>query len=222
MIYLSQVLGPEDIGQLRVVGERAPWVAGNVTAAGHAAQQKKNEQVDENSLDGDIIGQRVMAALQRHPLFASAAFPSRVTKPLMNRYAPGMEYGAHFDNPLMSGTPPLRTDLSGTVFLSDPADYDGGELVVETGDGRQMAKLPPGDLALYPSTYLHYVAPVTRGTRYAAIFWVQSLVRDHGQRVLLFEITQTLASLEASGAARAEISRVAGIYHRLVQMWAEP
>lgn len=222
MIFLPQVLGVDDIGQLRAVAERAPWVAGNVTAAGHAAQQKHNQQVDENSLDGDIIGQRVMAALQRHPVFATAAFPGRVTKPIMNRYAPGMEYGAHFDNPLMGGANPLRTDLSGTLFLSGPGDYDGGELIVETLHGRQAAKLPAGDLVLYPSTRLHYVAPVTRGLRLAVIFWVQSMVRDHEQRSLLLELWQALAGLEAARVERSEITRVAGVYHRLVQMWAEP
>ena len=222
MIFLPQVLGPDDIGQLHAVAERAPWVPGNVTASGHAAQQKNNQQVDENSLDGDIIGQRVMAALQRHPVFATAAFPGRITKPLMNRYSPGMEYRPHYDNPLMGGANPLRTDLSGTVFLSNPADYDGGDLIVETIHGRQAAKLPAGDLVLYPSTRLHYVAPVTRGTRLAVIFWVQSMVRDHEQRSLLLELWQALAGLEAARVDRAEISRVAGVYHRLVQMWAEP
>lgn len=222
MIFLQQILGADDIAQLSIVAARAPWVAGNVTATGHAAQQKRNQQVDENSLDGDIIGQRVMAALQRHTVFATAAFPGRVTKPLMNRYAPGMEYGAHFDTPLMGGPNPLRTDLSGTLFLSDPADYDGGELVVETIHGRQVAKLPAGDLVLYPSTRMHYVAPVTRGMRVAVIFWVQSMVRDHEQRALLLELSQALVGLEAARADRAEILRVAGVYHRLVQMWAQP
>jgi len=222
MIVLSQVLSPDEIGQLRAIASRAPWVAGAATAHGQAAQQKKNEQVDERSLDGDIIGQRVMSALQRSPLFASAAFPARVTKPLMNRYAPGMEYGAHFDNPLMGGETPLRTDLSGTLFLSDPTDYAGGELVVETLQGRQNARLPAGDLVLYPSTRLHYVAPVTRGTRLAVVFWIQSVVRDHEQRALLLELSRALDALEAAGADRGAITRVAGIHHRLVQMWAAP
>ena len=222
MIVLNQVLGPDDIAQLRIIAARAPWVAGNATATGHAAQQKRNEQVDERSLDGDIIGQRVLAALQRNPQFASAAFPARVTKPLMSRYVPGMEYGAHFDNPLMGGDPPLRTDISGTLFLADPADYDGGELVVETLQGRQTAKLAAGDLVLYPSTRLHFVAPVTRGTRLAAIFWIQSVIRDHEQRALLLELSHALDALGTAGADRGATMRVAGIYHRLVQMWAEP
>ena len=122
----------------------------------------------------------------------------------------------------MGGQPPIRTDLSGTLFLSDPGDYDGGELIVETLHGRQVAKLAAGELVLYPSTRLHYVTPVTRGARLAAIFWVQSMIRDHEQRALLLELSQSLAGLEATGADRAEISRVAGVYHRLVQMWAEP
>ena len=222
MIVIPQVLNIDEIGQLRVIATRAPWVDGNVTASGHAAQQKKNEQVDERSLDGDIIGQRVTSALQRNPMFASAALPSRVTKPLLNRYAPGMEYGAHYDNPLMGGEVPLRTDLSGTLFLTDPGDYDGGELVVESLQGRQVAKLPAGDLVLYPSTRLHHVVPVTRGTRVAAIFWVQSAIRDHEQRELLLELSQALTAMEVAGVGRAQIVRMAGIHHRLVQMWSEP
>jgi PKHD-type hydroxylase len=221
MIHLQGVLTPEDIRHLREAAQHAPWVDGSVTAAGAAAQQKRNQQVDETSIAGAAIAKRVMDALGRHPLFAAAAFPARITQPLMNRYAPGMEYGAHYDTPLMGGAQPLRTDISGTLFLSDPADYDGGELVVETLQGRQAAKLPAGDMALYPSTQLHFVSPVTRGTRVAVVIWVQSMIRDTERRALLFELSQALSALKTTEASAPEIMRIAGCHHRLVQMWAE-
>ncbi|TMG98453.1 MAG: Fe2+-dependent dioxygenase [Betaproteobacteria bacterium] len=146
-----------------------------------------------------------MRALQRNALFAAAAFPWRVSQPLMNRYAPGMEYGPHVDNSLMGGNEPLRTDMSGTLFLSEPTDYDGGELIVESSAGRQAVKLPAGDLFLYSSTRVHYVAPVTRGARLGVVFWIQSLVRDHDQRGLLFEISQTLSVLQQQRGQTPEI-----------------
>ena len=222
MIVIPQVLNADEIAQLRAIAARAQWIDGSATATGHAAQQKKNEQIDERSVDGGIVSQRVMQALQRNPLFAGAALPARVTRPLLNRYAPGMEYGPHFDNPLMGAEAPLRTDLSGTLFLTDPADYDGGELIVESLQGRQTAKLPAGDLVLYPSTRWHHVVPVTRGTRVAAIFWVQSVIRDHEQRELLLELSQSLNALEAAGVDRTQVARMAGVHHRLLQMWSEP
>ena len=163
-----------------------------------------------------------LRALQRNALFAAAAFPWRVSQPLMNRYAPGMEYGPHVDNSLMGGNEPLRTDMSGTLFLSEPTDYDGGELIVESSAGRQAVKLPAGDLFLYSSTRVHYVAPVTRGARLGVVFWIQSLVRDHDQRGLLFEISQTLSVLQQQRGQTPEIIQLTACYHRLVQMWAQP
>jgi PKHD-type hydroxylase len=210
------------LNELRTLSARAPWLDGRVTAGASAAQQKRNQQVDETTDDGRAIGARVMRALQRNTVFAAAAFPSRVSQPLMNRYAPGMEYGPHVDNSLMGGNEPLRTDMSGTLFLSEPADYDGGELIVESSTGRQAVKLPAGDLFLYPSTRVHYVAPVTRGARLGVVFWIQSLVRDHEQRALLFEISQTLAVLQQERGQTTEIVRLTACYHRLVQMWAQP
>ena len=163
-----------------------------------------------------------MKALQRNALFAAAAFPWRVSQPLMNRYAPGMEYGPHVDNSLMGGNEPLRTDMSGTLFLSDPGDYEGGELIVESSAGRQAVKLPAGDLFLYPSTRVHYVAPVTRGERLGVVFWIQSLVRGAEQRTLLFEVSQSLGMLQQAHGQTPEIMQLTACYHRLVQMWAQP
>jgi len=222
MFQLPQILTTAELNELRDLAVRAPWLDGRVTAGASAAQQKRNQQVDETTDDGRAIAARVMRALQRNALFAAAAFPWRVSQPLMNRYAPGMEYGPHVDNSLMGGNEPLRTDLSGTLFLSEPTDYDGGELIVESSVGRQGVKLAAGDLFLYPSTRVHYVAPVTRGARLGVVFWLQSLVRDHDQRALLFEISQTLSVLQQQRGQTPEIIQLTACYHRLVQMWAQP
>ncbi|HEY2816152.1 MAG TPA: Fe2+-dependent dioxygenase [Casimicrobiaceae bacterium] len=222
MFHLPQILTSAEVQELRELGKRAPWVDGRATAGGSAAQQKRNQQVDETTDVGRAIGASVMRALQRNVVFAAAAVPSRVSQPMMNRYAPGMEYGPHVDNSLMGGNEPLRTDMSGTLFLSEPSDYDGGELIVESPGGRQSVKLPPGDLFLYPSTRVHYVAPVTRGERIGVVFWIQSLVRDPEQRSLLFEVSQALSVLQQERGQTPEIIRLTACYHRLVQMWAQP
>ena len=222
MFHLPQIVTAAEISELRDLATRAPWLDDRVTAGASAAQQKRNQQVDETTDDSRAIGARVMRALQRNPVFASAAFRSRVTQPLMNRYAPGMEYGAHVDNSLIGGSEPLRTDMSGTLFLSEPSDYDGGELIVESPAGRQAIKLPAGDLFLYPSTRVHYVAPVTRGARLGVVFWLQSLVRDHEQRALLFEISQVLSAMQQERGQTPEIVHLTACYHRLMQMWAQP
>jgi PKHD-type hydroxylase len=196
MLHLPRVLDAEQRALLRAIATRAPWIDGRVTAGGDAVQRKRNEQVDETSADAAILADTVMKALQGYPLFAAAAYPARVSRALMNRYGPGMEYGPHVDNPLMGGTHPLRTDLSATLFLSEPGEYDGGELVVESLAGRQAVKLPAGDPFLYPATRVHSVATVTRGMRVAVVFWVQSMIADAEERSLLFEMSQALAMLE--------------------------
>jgi len=222
MFHLPQILTTAEIRELRELAARAPWIDGRATAGASAAPQKRNEQVDETTDAGRAIGGNVMRALQRNVVFAAAAFPIRVSQPMMNRYAPGMEYGPHVDNSLMGGNEPLRTDMSGTLFLSDPADYDGGELFVESPGGRQSVKLQAGDLFLYSSTRVHYVAPVTRGARLGVVFWIQSLVRDPELRTLLFETSQALASLQQQHGQTREIVGLTACYHRLVQMWAQP
>jgi PKHD-type hydroxylase len=221
-LHLPNVLTPEEIATLRALAARAPWIDGRATASGAAAQRKRNEQLDERTLDGTALAEQVLRALHRHPAFGAAAFPRRVSPPLMNRYRPGMEYGPHVDSSLMGSSEPLRTDLSGTLFVSDPADYDGGELVVDSAAGRQAIKLPAGHLILYPATRVHFVAPVTRGVRLGVVFWVQSLIADAERRALLFDMSQALAGLERQGTASAEAVQLAACYHRLVQMWAQP
>jgi len=221
LLHLPKILSDDDIVALRAIAARAPWIDGRATARGSAAEKKRNQQVDETTADGRAIAERVMAALQRHPVFTAAAFPLRVSAPLMNRYAPGMEYGPHVDSSLMGRNDPLRTDLSGTLFLSEPGEYDGGELVIDASTGRQAIKLPAGDLFLYPSTRIHFVAPVTRGARLASVFWLQSLVSDHEQRLMLFEMSQALGSLERAHGQSPEIVGLTACYHRLVQMWVQ-
>lgn len=222
MLHLPRLLDTERLTALRAIAERAPWIDGRITAGGGAVDNKRNEQVDETSPEGKEIGDAVMQALQRYPVFAAAAFPARVSRALMNRYAVGMEYGAHVDNPLMGGAEPLRTDLSATLFLSDPAEYDGGELVVEELAGTQAVKLPAGDLFLYSATRVHRVTPVTRGVRVAAVFWIQSLVADAEKRALLFEMSQALAALEHQRGPSPEITRLAACHARLVHRWVQP
>ena len=222
MLRLPEVLSTEEVAALRTTAARAPWVDGRITAGGGAVERKRNEQVDEDSSEGRAVSEAVMKALQRYPLFEAAAFSARVSRPLMNRYAPGMEYGAHVDNPLMGGGNPLRTDLSATLFLSDPADYDGGELVVESLSGAPAVKLPAGDLFLYAATRVHHVAPVTRGVRLGVVFWVQSFVADPEKRSLLFEMSRALHAIEQRHGSSLEITRLAACYAQLVQRWAQP
>jgi PKHD-type hydroxylase len=221
MLHLPAVLTIAEVSELKQRAMRAPWLDGRASP-NDARDARRNEQVDENTEDGRAVASLVMQALSRNAMFSQAAFPARVTPPVMNRHAPGMTYGMHVDGALLGGRDPLRSDLSGTLFLSDPADYDGGELLVDGLQGRQSAKLPAGDLVIYPSTQLHAVMPVTRGARLTCAFWVQSIVSDPLQRTLLFEMAQALALLNDVAGARPEFLRLTGIYHRLVQMWARP
>ena len=222
MFHLPKILTPAETAELRALAERGSWIDGRVTVGGASGNAKRNEQVDETTEIGRTIGTLVMQALQRSALFTACAFPWRVSHPLMNRYAPGMEYGPHVDNSMMGGAEPLRTDLSGTLFLNEPADYDGGDLIVEQPGARQGVKLAAGDLFLYPSTRIHYVAPVTRGARLAVVFWVQSLVANSEQRTLLFEMSQALAVLQQQRGQTPDVLQLTACYHRLVQMWAQP
>lgn len=221
MLHLPAVLTPAEVSELRQRALRATWVAGR-GPTGEAREAKRNEQIEETTEDGRAIAAVVMQALSRNAMFSQAAFPARITPPLLNRHTAGMSYGMHVDGALVGGRDPLRTDLSGMLFMSEPVDYDGGELVVDGLQGRQSAKLPAGDLVVYPSTQLHAVMPVTRGTRLACVFWVQSIVSNPLQRTLLFDMAQALALLNDAAGARPEFLRLTGIYHRLVQMWANP
>jgi len=199
------------------------WVDGRATAGEQSALAKRNLQVPEDAAAARELGETILGALGRNPRFVSAALPLRVFPPLFNRYDPGMAFDVHVDNAIrFSGPVRYRTDLSATLFLTDPADYDGGELIVEDAYGEHAVKLPAGSMVLYPATSLHRVAPVTRGSRWAAFFWVQSMVRSDEQRSLLFDLDTAIQALSARvGQGDAAMVSLTGTYHNLIRMWAE-
>ncbi len=225
IVQIPDVLNAAQVSQMRARLEAAEWVDGLATAGHQGARVKRNRQLPEGSAVARELGDTVLAALERHPLFISAALPARVYPPMFNRYEGGETFGNHVDNALrlIPGTPErLRTDLSATLFLAGPDEYDGGELLIEDTYGVHSVKLPAGHMILYPSTSLHRVEPVTRGARLASFFWVQSMVRDEGQRTLLFDLDtsiQRLAQTDADEAARLQLT---GCYHNLLRMWAQP
>ena len=186
---------------------------------------KKNLQLPPASLPARELGNLVLGALEKSPLFISAVLPQRVYPPSFNRYDASMAFGSHVDNAIRSipgSSTPLRTDISATLFLSDPESYDGGELTVEDHYGTHEVKLPAGDMVLYPSTSLHHVKPVTRGVRVASFFWLQSMIREDSARSLLFDLDQTIQELSAErGVEDAACVRLTGIYHNLIRYWAD-
>ena len=198
MVHIPKVLAPEQVARCRDVMVKAEWVDGRVTA-GHQSQRVKNNlQLPEDSAQARELGQMVMAALGRSALFFSAVLPKQVFPPLFNRYDAGMTFGAHVDNAIRFylDTPlQIRTDVSATLFISDPADYDGGELVVVDTYGQHAVKLPAGDMIVYPGTSLHHVTPIARGSRIASFFWIQSMVRSDTQRSLLFDLDTAIIKL---------------------------
>ena len=202
----------------------APWVDGRVTAGHQGVHVKQNQQIAEGSSTAIELGNIVLSALERHPLFISAALPHRVYPPMFNRYQGGMHFGSHVDGSvrLMPGTgDKIRTDLSATLFLAAPDSYDGGELLIEDTYGTQTVKLPAGDMILYPASSLHQVNPVTRGMRMACFFWVQSMIRDDGQRTLLFDLDNAIQRLTATNADEGARVRLTGCYHNLLRMWSD-
>jgi PKHD-type hydroxylase len=225
MLQIPDVLTPEQVAQARVLLARAQWVDGRATAGHQSAQVKDNLQIPEGCPEHRALGDMVLAALEWNPLFISAVLPLRVFPPLFNRYDPGMTFGAHVDNSIrqVTGTPHrIRTDVSCTLFLADPESYDGGELIVEDTYGEQRAKLPAGDAIVYPATSLHRVAPVTRGSRLASFFWIQSMVRDDGQRSLLFDLDMSINRLRGDLAAdHPSPVQLTAVYHNLLRRWAD-
>lgn len=224
LLHVPEVLTPaQSASALRALDE-ASWIDGRVTAGHQSARVKQNLQLPESHPLARQLGQEILAALEASPLFMSSALPFRVFPPLFNRYEGGQAFGNHVDNAIrqVTGTPlRLRTDLSATLFLSDPAEYDGGELVVEDTYGVHSVKLPPGHMIQYPSTSLHHVRPVTRGARVAAFFWIQSLVRDDGQRTLLFDLDSAIQRLNQDVPEHPSAVQLTGVYHNLLRRWAE-
>ena len=225
---LLQIPAVLDGAQLLRMRERllaAPWVDGLATAGHQGARVKRNRQLAEGSAEARELGDAVLAALERHPLFISAALPARVYPPMFNRYEGGEHFGSHVDNAvrLLPGTrEALRTDLSATLFLAEPDDYDGGELLIEGPLGVQSVRLPAGHLLLYPASSLHRVEPVTRGTRLACFFWVQSMVADDAARTLLFDLDTAIQRLTRTGADPDALLQLTGCYHNLLRRWARP
>ncbi len=225
LLTIPQVLVPEQVSRCREKLVAAAWVDGRVTAGHQGAQVKQNRQLPESSPLVLELGDMILAALERKPLFISAALPSRVYPPLFNRYEGGEHFGEHVDNAvrLLPGTGmKIRTDLSATLFLSEPDDYDGGELLIEDTYGAHSIKLPAGDLVVYPASSLHRVMPVTRGARIASFFWIQSMIRDDGQRTILFDLDTAIQRLGAANADEVARVRLTGCYHNLLRMWCEP
>lgn len=201
-----------------------PWIDGRATTGLQSAAVKNNRQLAEQSPLAQQLGAVVLAALERNSTFIAASLPHRVVPPLFNRYEAGMAFGEHIDNAvrvLPGSTVKLRTDLSATLFLSNPADYDGGELVIQTPSGIQRVRLPAGDLLLYAASTVHQVTAVTRGVRLASVFWVQSMVRDEAQRSLLFDMDRALQRLAATGGDAAARLELSSCYHNLLRQWAE-
>lgn len=223
MVIIENVLGPDELADARARLSKGEWEAGGRTAAGHAQSRKDNLQLRDGVEPATSLGEHIIQRLWSNPLFISAALPRKIYPPRFNRYGVGQGYGAHVDASLMrpAGSPDmLRTDLSATLFLSDPDDYDGGALEIESSLGAQEVKLAAGDLLLYPATTLHRVSPITRGERLASFFWIESLVGDDGQRALLFDLDQTIQRLTAQlGADNAELVGLQAVYHNLVRRW---
>ncbi|MGH8670078.1 MAG: Fe2+-dependent dioxygenase [Burkholderiales bacterium] len=225
LLQISQVLAAEEVGRFRARLAAAPWVDGNVTSGHQSAQAKNNEQVAEESAEARELGDAVLAALARNQLFFSAALPKQVFPPLFNRYREGMTFGQHVDAAIRTHGPSrlrMRSDLSATLFLSPPDEYDGGELVVEDVYGTHSAKLAAGDMVLYPASSLHRVTPVTRGARVASFFWIQSMVRDDAQRTQLFDLDMAIVRLTREHPGDPALVSLVGVYHNLLRMWAEP
>jgi PKHD-type hydroxylase len=225
LLHIPQVLGADEVAEARRLLADAAWVDGRGTAGHLSAAVKDNQQLHWQDPLAQRLGRLITDRLERHPMFLSAALPQAILPPLFNRYAGGGHYGAHLDGAIrpVDGTGRrLRTDLSLTLALSDPADYDGGELMIEDSFGPRSVKLPAGDAVLYPGTSLHHVTPVTRGERLAAFTWVQSLVRQDSDRTLLFDLDVAIQQLpEADGAGQASAVRLSNIYHNLLRRWAE-
>ena len=224
LLQIPDVLTREQVAQARQTLDAAEWVDGRVTAGHQSARAKDNMQLPEDHPASRQLGEMILGALQRNSLFISAALPLRVFPPLFNRYQGGQAFGNHVDNAIRqlpgSGLR-IRTDLSATLFLAEPAEYDGGELMVEDTYGVHSVKLPAGHLVLYPSTSLHNVRPVTRGARIASFFWIQSMVRDDGERTLLFDLDSAIQQVASEVPGSPAPVHLTAVYHNLLRRWAD-
>ncbi|MFV0283105.1 MAG: Fe2+-dependent dioxygenase [Castellaniella sp.] len=224
LIAIPELLTPDEVRQCRAELEAAPWTDGRRTAGHVATHIKANRQLALDDSTGRRIGARIVQALSQHPVFQSAALPERILPPRFNRYEGGEHYGFHIDNAIFQvpgGAERIRTDVSTTVFFSDPDEYEGGELIIQDTYGDQRVRLPAGHAVVYPGTSLHRVTPVTRGVRYGAFFWTQSLVRDDSRRALLLNQDIAIQRLIQAGADSETVAQLTGVYHNLLRMWSE-
>ena len=224
LIRIPQVLSAQQVSECRKALETAEWSDGRATAGYLSSRVKDNAQVPEGHPVARRLGDMILDALDKNQLFISAALPLKVVPPLFNRYAGGQAYGGHVDGAVrpVPGTPHrVRTDLSATLFLSEPAEYDGGELVVQDLAGETRIKFPAGDMVLYPGTSVHRVEPVTRGVRLASFFWIQSMVREDAKRDLLFQLDTGLQQLGRDVPNNGAVVQLMGVYHNLLRLWSD-
>jgi PKHD-type hydroxylase len=224
LLHVPEVLTSDQVAMARRELEHAEWIDGRITAGHQSAREKSNTQIRENTAVAERLGTLILDALQTNALFATAALPLRVFPPLFNRYQTGDSFGTHVDNAIrqIPGTPHrIRTDLSATLFFSEPHEYEGGELVVEDTFGVHQIKLPAGHMILYPANSLHHVRPVTKGVRLASFFWIQSLVRDDAERTLLFDLDIAIQQLRADAPDLPAEVQLTNVYHNLLRRWAD-
>ncbi|MEJ0034503.1 MAG: Fe2+-dependent dioxygenase [Gammaproteobacteria bacterium] len=226
LLHIPKVLTPEELTEVREALGSAEWTDGRQTVGAQGAQVKRNEQLPEASPVRHAQGAKVLAALARNSLYFSACLPLRTLPPRFNRYRGGGQYGFHVDGSVMvvddaEAKRHIRSDISCTLFLCEPEEYDGGDLVVSDTYGEHEIKLPAGDAIVYPSSSLHKVTPVTRGTRLASFFWVQSMVRDDGQRRMLFDLDTSIETLRRTNANADAVLQLTNVYHNLLRRWAE-
>jgi PKHD-type hydroxylase len=223
LLHIPGVFTREEVSTLRQRLDAGPWADGNATSGHQSATAKVNRQLPEDCAEAREVGRLVQQALSANPMFVSAALPKTIFPPLFNAYEGGEHFGVHVDNAIRQrGDLRIRSDLSATLFLSEPGDYDGGELIIEEMYGPQSVKLPAGDLVLYPSKSLHRVTPVTRGKRVASFFWIQSLVRDDADRETLFRLDVAIQRVNADkGPKDAAVLELTAVYHNLLRRWAE-
>lgn len=223
LLHIPEVVPKEHVAQLRQKLDAGIWIDGASTAGALAAKVKSNSQYSSESPDYQPLSQAIISALEQHPLFVSAALPQHILSPMFNRYSGGETYGNHIDGAIhrnAANGQRIRTDISVTVFLSEPEDYEGGELIIEDTYGSHEVKLPAGDAIIYPATSLHRVEPVMAGARVASFLWVNSLVKDAWQRSMLFELDMTLLKLRSQVGNTEEIIALTGHYHNLLRQWS--
>jgi PKHD-type hydroxylase len=223
LVAIPDILSSTEVAESRALLEAAEWVDGRVTAGHQGARVKHNEQLPEDSPAAARVRAVILQALSSNPLFVSAALPLYVLPPLFNRYSSGQTFGTHVDGAIrmLPNGQRIRTDLSCTLFFTAPDEYDGGELIVEDTYGCKSVKLPPGHMIVYPSTSLHHVTPVTRGSRLCSFFWLQSLVRQDSRRTILFDMDNAIQRLGAENPLHPSVISLTGVYHNLLREWAD-